>query len=121
MKHAGPLIAILLLAACSLESAVSETDVPGTDLKFVLVEDEKGMRRYHMYLNGEEVSEPGFLGSHDADAPRMPEISRVEDEVTLRWRGSLNTQFVTLNVPACRITQQSNPYARPPTLERCRA
>ena len=121
MRRAGVLTAIALLSACSLESTLSETAVPGTDLEFALVEDEKHMRRYRIYLDGEEISEEGFLGSHDADAPHQPTVVRNSEVVTLEWRGSLNTQYVAFDVSACRIVQHSNQHVKPPILNRCRA
>ena len=69
MRRAGVLTAIALLSACSLESTLSETAVPGTDLEFALVEDEKHMRRYRIYLDGEEISEEGFLGCNHFSIP----------------------------------------------------
>lgn len=121
MRRAGVLTALVLLSACSLESTLSETAVPGTDLEFVLVEDEKHMRRYRIYLRGVEISEAGFLGRHDADAPHQPTVVRNSEVVTLEWRGALNAQYVAFDVSACRIIQHSNQQVKPPKLERCRA
>jgi hypothetical protein len=121
MRSAGVLTAIALLSACSLESTLSETAVPGTDLKFALIEDEKHMRRYRIYLDGEEISEEDFLGAHDADAPHQPTVVGNSEVVTLEWRGSLNTQYVAFDVSACRIVQHSNQHIKPPILNRSRA
>jgi hypothetical protein len=101
------LLSALVLWSCSLEHEIARVPVPDTNLMLVLTEDEKQMFRYQVLADGSSVLY-GFLGPHDADAPHQPAVTREGNVVTYVWRGSLNRQFIQIDVATCQIVNDSH-------------
>jgi hypothetical protein len=113
----GFIVATALLG-CSRNSEKERVADPGTNLTFVLSQDEKQMTRYRFLADGKPASEEVLLGPCDRCGSPV-EISRTSDTVRLAWAAGSNQQYVAIDVQSCRVVAHSNQARLPPAIVGC--